>query len=115
MNVRVSLFAVVLASASAPAYADEFAHVDPDLLARGIEKLAEAWSIPEAVFIGATDDFAEETSALADPSPEAQAFLTEGAGGTGAYTELEGSLRGLFTEEALDLVIGGIDRRRRLD
>lgn len=115
MKFRVSLFAVALATVSASVHADEFAHIDPDVLARGIEKLAKAWSIPEAVFIGATDDFAKETSALTDPSPEALAFLTERAGEAGAYTEFEGSLNGLFTKEELDLVVGEIDRRRRLD
>lgn len=114
MKFRVSLFAVALILVSGSPRADEFDHIDPDVLARGIEKLAKAWSIPEAVFIGATDDFAKEAPALAGHDPGPLASLA-GEVRTGTYSELEETLRGLFTDEELDLVIGEVERRRRLD
>ena len=39
--------------------ADEFADVDPALLAKGIEILAASWTIPTVVFRGAADGFAK--------------------------------------------------------
>ena len=112
MKLRVSLFAVALILASGAPRADEFAHIDPDVLARGIEKLAKAWSIPEAVFIGATDDFAKETPALAESGSLAS---LAGEVSADSYSEFGGSLQGLFTDEELDLVLGEVGRRRRLD
>ena len=71
---------------STPAYADEFADVDPEHLAKGIEILAEKWTIPIVVFHGATDDFAtsapeEDTSvgtASSFPAIPIQALPAEG-------------------------------------
>jgi len=43
---------------STPVDADEFADIDPERLAKGIDILAAKWTIPTVVFHGATDDFA---------------------------------------------------------
>ena len=51
------LLGTMLSLANASAVADEFADVDPERLAKGVEILAAKWSIPAVVFQGATDDF----------------------------------------------------------
>jgi hypothetical protein len=114
MKRLFSLFAVFLFIGTATAKADEFAHIDREVLARAIEKLAEAWTIPMAVFIGATDDFAEEPP-FSKPAKPIASVQRQGSGTTGTYSDVEGALQGVFTEEELALVIGEIGRERRLD
>lgn len=114
MKRLLSLFAVVVLAQTGSAWADEYAHVDREVLARAVEKLAEAWTIPIVVHTGATDDFADEpeelaqsaSKALSGPEPSARETATD-------YADLEETLLGLFTEEELSLIFGEIGIRRR--
>ncbi|MGI9419280.1 MAG: hypothetical protein ACR2RA_15740 [Geminicoccaceae bacterium] len=113
MKLLLSLFAVSLLMAPGAARADEYAHVDPEVLARGIERLAEAWTIPVTVFIGATDDFAKAPPFVASDGQKAGAGVPLHE--TSVYTDLENALAGLFSEDELALVLGEVGRLRRLD
>lgn len=93
------------------ASADEFDHVDPELLAHGVEKLAHAWTIPMATFVGATDDFAHDQLFEVPSAPESNAALE--VLGPEAHGLPEPALVGLFTKGEIGFVIGEIDRRRR--
>jgi len=54
--------------------ADEFADVDPERLAKGIEILAAKWTIPIVTFHGATDDFAKSIPTKDKVVPTKRAF-----------------------------------------
>jgi hypothetical protein len=90
---------------------DEFADVDPVALAKGIEKLADAWRIETVVFLGATDEFAQDQLFAA---PERLQVLANVVAYTdGSASAIEDALAGLFPEDEIADVIGEISRLRR--
>jgi hypothetical protein len=94
MRYGVSLLAVAVIAQTATADADDFAHIDPVMLAKSIEKLGEAWSIETVAIDNATDDFAEDDlfkAAAPEESEEAP------RGGTSREAELERVLLDLGT------------------
>lgn len=94
---------------SEPAKSDEFANIDPVKLAKGIEKLAAAWRIETVVFLGATDEFAEDELFTPD---RLQVLADVVAYTDGTDAAIEKALVGLFPEEEIAYVIGEISRRR---
>ena len=109
-KIAFGLFGVFLLG-SEPAKSDEFAHVDPVKLAEGIEKLADAWRIETVVYLGATDDFAEDEVFA---KPDRAQVLANVVGYTdGTASAIERALAGLFREDEIADVIGEISRLRR--
>jgi hypothetical protein len=113
MKSLFSLFAVAALVLPSQASADEFADVDQEALARGVQRLADAWTIQEASFVGATDDFANE-EAFEPPVPRKRDDAAIAAYGDSSDIALEQALLGLFTEDEIGLVIGEVGKRRRL-
>jgi hypothetical protein len=90
---------------------DEFANVDPTKLAKGIEILADAWRIETVVFLGATDDFAEDK--LFERPDRLRVIANAVAYTDGSNAAIEEALAGLFAEDEIADVIGEISRLRR--
>ncbi len=113
--MRLSLlFGAMLPLAAVSADADDFADVDPERLARGVEILAVMWTIPTVVFPGATDDFANSDKSVPLPSPKPASATIEDDPQPGwpYYPSVdiipEGFLYGMAPEE----ILGAITRRR---
>ena len=104
--------ALLLASAK-PGLSCEFAEVDPALLAKGVQKLADAWTIPTVVFIGATDDFAKDFETLSDNTPVPASAMTNFV--SEPPTTFVRDFEGLVAEFNLESLQGTAKRRRRLD
>ncbi len=108
------LLGTMLSLANASAVADEFADVDPERLAKGVEILAAKWSIPAVVFQGATDDFAQPDKMVPLPSPKPMSVraIDDRQLGRAYHPSIdilpEGFLYGVTPEEFL----GAIKRRR---
>lgn len=100
---------------STPADADEFANVDPERLAKGIEILAAKWTIPTVVFHGATDDFATSGPTKDKTVPEKPAFPVVSKHPVPAWTctpDYGGFPDRLRYGAASDCLSGAITRRR---
>ncbi len=108
----VSLLVLSAVALVNQAGADEFAHIDPERLALGIENLAEAWAIPSVTAAGLTDDVADDQS-FELSSPLADDLDMRGLE-QGSLNPVEPALRGLFTNGEIQFVIGEINRRRRI-
>ncbi|MGI9449751.1 MAG: hypothetical protein ACR2QH_03765 [Geminicoccaceae bacterium] len=107
-----SLSVLVLLLTTFSARADEFADIDPKQLARGVGMLAESWSIPAAVFLGATDDFAKIRPAPQLGPVESSSTFNNGSL-LGEYSiDLD---YGFISRQKIDSLLGAIERRRRLD
>lgn len=98
------------------AEADEFADVDPDRLARGVEILAAKWAMPIVVFYGATDEFAETndedavlTKAPKPIIPDTLDYPSRPCAFQDADTGLTGFLR--FGADS-GCILGALTRRR---
>ena len=105
----LALSAIALVS---QARADEFAHIDPERLALGIENLAKAWTLPAVTAAGSTDDVADDPS-FELSSPLAGDLDIKGID-SGSLNPVEPALIGLFTNGETRFVIGEISRRRRI-
>ena len=111
MRKAIFCFLGVFLLGSGPASSDEFADVDPAKLAEGIEKLADAWRIETVVFLGATDEFADDELFA---TPDRLQVLADVVGYTdGTDAAIERALVGVFPEDEIADVIGEISRLRR--
>ena len=100
---------------STPVDADEFADVDPERLAKGIDILAAKWTIPTVVFHGATDDFAKSGLDGNDNIGAASGFpvISRHAEPAGACPGDDGTLRDRRRYGGIaDCLSGAITRRR---
>ena len=97
------------------ANADEFADVDPERLAKGIEILAAKWTIPIVVFHGATDDFAKsdpDEKGGTGATPSFPAISSQAAPASACPTD-QVRLRDRYRYGTIvDCLPGAIERRR---
>ena len=93
---------VILSIAWIEAKADDFADIDAKRLAQGVEILAAKWTIPNVVFLGATDDFAKSESANEASVPSRKPLFPE------TYEDLELAGRCNFDDGFSDSLMYGV-------